>query len=73
MTEDERALRLLTIRPEDLSRWTRLCRTVIQEVRIAHPNYPPLTEIQLMSYVKRMLPRVRAMIAEPPPPPGDTP
>ncbi len=66
MTEEERFLRLLTLRPEDLSRWTKLCRTVIQEVRIAHPGYPPLTEMQLMSYVKRMLPKIRAMGAEPP-------
>ena len=63
---EERIQRILTLRPEDLSRWTRLCRALILEVRQAHPNYPPLTEMQLLSYVKRLLPRIRTMMNDPP-------
>jgi hypothetical protein len=66
MTEKERALRLLTIRPEDLRAWHRMCREVTKEVAAAHPNYPALTETQLLSFVKRLLPRVRALIAADP-------
>jgi len=62
MTDKERALRILTIQPTDLSRWMKLCRRLVNEVRIAHPAYPPLTETQLMSYVKRLVPEIRSMI-----------
>jgi hypothetical protein len=62
MTDKERILRLLTIRPEDLRRWSKLCRDVLKQVAIAHPDYPVLRDAQLMSIVKRLLPEIRAMI-----------
>jgi hypothetical protein len=62
MTKKERILRLLTIKPTDLSRWTRFCRQINSQIAAAHPNYPRLDEMQVLSYVKRMLPEIRAMI-----------
>ena len=62
MTDQDRILRLLTIRPEDLGRWARLSRGVLKQVAIAHPEYPALRDYQMMSIVKRLLPEIRAMI-----------
>ena len=64
MIEAESVVRLLTIKPEDLSRWTKLCRGVVRQVDDAHPNYPRLRETQLLSYVKRLLPHIRTMVLE---------
>ncbi len=63
MNDRDHIIRLLTIHPEDLSRWTRLCQKVGREMHLAHPNYPHLNEMQLMSFVKRLLPEIRAMIS----------
>lgn len=63
MTKEERILRLLTIQPTDLSIWMKLCRRLNTQVATAHPNYPRLQDMQVMSYVKRLLPEIRAMIA----------
>jgi hypothetical protein len=63
MTETKRVLEILTIRPQDLSTWTKLCRKVTNEVAIAHPDYPTLSETQLLSFIKRMLPDLRARVA----------
>jgi hypothetical protein len=62
MMSQERVLRILTIRPEDLSRWSKVCRKVNKQVTDAHPEYPRLQHMQLMSYVKRLLPEIRAMV-----------
>jgi hypothetical protein len=63
MTKEERILRLLTIQPTDLAMWTRLCRKVNKQIANSHPKYPPLEDMQVLSYVKRLLPEIRAMIA----------
>ncbi len=63
MNDRDRIIRLLTIHPEDLSRWTRLCQKVSREVHLVHSDYPHLNEMQLMSFVKRLLPEIRAMIS----------
>lgn len=63
MTEHERIIRALTIMPEDLGRWTRICRKVGGDLYRAHPEYPRLTEMQLLSFVKRLLPEIRVMIS----------
>ena len=64
MISEERVLRILTIRPTDLSRWSKICHRVNQQVASAHPEYPRLQDTQLMSYVKRLLPEIRAMVAQ---------
>ena len=58
MTDKDRILRMLTIRPEDLSKWAKLCRGVQKQVAAAHPDYPILGHAQLMSMVKRLLPEI---------------
>jgi hypothetical protein len=63
MISRETVLRALTIQQTGLSKWAKVCRRVNNLVGIAHPNYPLLTDAQLMSYVKRLLPEIRAMIA----------
>lgn len=63
MTDREGTLRLLTIRPEDLRRWTMVCRKVGKDLYGSHPDYPRLDDMQLLSLVKRLLPEIRAMIA----------
>jgi hypothetical protein len=63
MISRERVLRELTIRPTDLSKWTKLCRRINAQVESAHPDYPRLRDMQLMSHVKRLLPEIRAMIS----------
>ena len=63
MISREHILRALTIGPRGLSKWSKVCRRVNNQVAIAHPAYPVLTDSQLMSYVKRLLPEIRAMIA----------
>lgn len=64
MNEQDRIMQLLTIQPEDLGRWTRICRKVGAALYRAHPDYPYMTDRQLLSFVKRILPEIRAMIAE---------
>jgi hypothetical protein len=63
MIPQERVLRLLTIKPADLSKWTRLCNRLNNQAAAAHPEYPVLRDMQLMSFVKRLLPEIRTMIA----------
>jgi hypothetical protein len=63
MISRQRVLRELTIRPIDLSKWSKVCRRVSVQVETAHPESPLLRDMQLMSYVKRLLPEIRAMIA----------
>lgn len=41
-----------------------LCRKIGVEMQHAHPTYPHLNEMQLLSFVKRLLPEIRAMIAK---------
>lgn len=62
MISKERALRMLTIKPTDLAMWTTVCRRVNKQVAAAHPEYPCLQDMQFLSYVKRLLPEIRAMI-----------
>jgi hypothetical protein len=62
VTTEQRVLRLLTIQPSDLAMWTRLCRKVDKQVAEAHPAWPPLGDMRLLSYVKRLLPEIRTMI-----------
>ena len=61
--EREKILRLLTIEPTDLALWTRLCRKAARELYVAHPDYPRLTEMQFLSFVKRLLPEIRALVS----------
>ena len=63
MNDRDRILQLLTIQPENLSQWTRLCQKVSKELYRAHPDYPHLNEMQLMSFVKRLLPGIRALVS----------
>ena len=63
MVSEERVLRMLTIKPGDLSKWTKVCRRVNKQIAVAHPENPCLQDMQLLSYVKRLLPEVRAMIS----------
>ena len=63
MTDRERIIRLLTIEPGDLRRWTRACQKVCKELYLAHPEYPRLNEMRLTSFVKRLLPEIRAVVA----------
>jgi hypothetical protein len=44
--------------------WARLCRKVDKQVANAHPAWPPLGDMRLLSYVKRLLPEIRTMIRE---------
>ena len=62
MISEERVLRMLTIKPTDLSKWTKVCNRINKQVAAAHPEYPSLRDMQLMSYVKRLLPEIRAMV-----------
>ena len=64
MITEQRVLRLLTIQPSDLAMWTSLCRKVDKQVANAHPAWPPLGDMRLLSYVKRLLPEIRTMIRE---------
>jgi hypothetical protein len=63
MVSREQVLRMLTIKPEDLAVWTRVCRGLNKQMATAHPRYPGLSDMQLLSYVKRLLPEIRAMIS----------
>ena len=55
MISEERALRMLTIQPTDLSKWTKVCSRVNKQMAAAHPDYPLLRDMQLLSYVKEPL------------------
>jgi hypothetical protein len=63
MTEEARLNRILKIQPGDLALWTKLCHKVNKQVASAHPDYPRLDDMQLLSFVKRLLPELRAMIS----------
>lgn len=52
----------LTISPTDLSDYTKMCDRVLKEIKITHPEYPRLTPIELLSYVKRLLPMLRERV-----------
>jgi len=56
-------MRRLTIGPNGLGPWMRVCRKVGKELYAAHPEYPRLSDTQLMSFVKRLLPEIREIIA----------
>lgn len=64
MPEDvkQRVLRELRIMPEDMSEWAKMTDALVKEVRGIHPDYPEMTGVQLMSYVKRLLPKIRKRI-----------
>ena len=65
MTQLERISRILKIQPQDLALWTRLCRNVNKQIAMAHPDYPRLEDMQLLSFVKRLLPEIRSMMESP--------
>ena len=62
-SDNEKILRLLTIAPTDLGVWIRLCRKVARDLYDAHPDYPRLSDMQLLSFVKRLLPEIRALVS----------
>jgi hypothetical protein len=63
MVSRESVSRMLTIRPGDLSTWIKVCRRVNKQVAAAHPESPSLQDMQLLSFVKRLLPEIRAMMS----------
>lgn len=72
MSDRNRILRMLTIQPQDMSRWMCVCQRVHRSTYHVHPNYPALTDMQLMSFVKRLLPEIRTMISNLDDSPGAT-
>ena len=60
--DDHPELRILKLRPENMGFWIRACRKVAREVAKVHPDYPVLTDAQLLSFVKRLLPEARAHV-----------
>lgn len=61
-TYEERVRNVLALQGNQ-ALWMRVCRNVNKQMAIAHPEYPRLDDMQLMSFVKRLLPEIRALIA----------